>query len=88
MPDSNNGRVTMAILQNDIQHLSETMQRRFVEVLKELAEVKECSKDNEMRIREVERKQDKMEGRSNVQDVVLAVATAVGTILGITVKQP
>jgi len=88
MPDTDNGRVTMAILQNDIQHLSETMQRRFVEVLKELAEVKECSKDNEMRIREVERKQDKMEGRSNVQDVVLAVATAVGTILGITVKQP
>ena len=39
------------------------------------------------RLREVEQEQAAMRGKSNMLDGILAVATVIGTALGITVKQ-
>jgi len=55
MVDDGNGRVTLAVVQNDVRHLTEAVRSWREEATKERRVLAECIKDHEKRLVNLER---------------------------------
>lgn len=78
----------LAVLESKVDRIITDVRDMRGEIKDAIAAVSVDIGNNEERIRKLESRADKSEGRSNVQDIVLGLLTVIGSALGIAVKNP
>lgn len=86
-PDDNgNGRITLAVIQNDIKHLVSITERGFADAKEERCELHGLINDHEIRLRTLEGGHATLTERMSLQGRLLSAAVAIAGALGIAIK--
>jgi hypothetical protein len=74
MPDTDNGRVTLAVINSQLEHLTQLLEKHIEDDAK-------CRDDHETRIRSLEKRTTQIEGKQTAIAAGQSVFTAVAALL-------